>query len=117
MNSIIPFAIEVVLTLVIVALLVKYLRPFLRNILIDLCGTEGRAQFWAAFSTILLIGLPVIIALNYRPEAGTAEELFFEIAQKLSGNLGGMLVSLISIGLMVSFFALFAPRPKQLEAK
>lgn len=117
MNTILSFVIEVVLTLIISSILVRYLHPFLRKILLDLCGTEDRAHFWTAFSSVLLIGLPVILALNYRPAATNAEELFFEVAGKLSGNLGGLLVSLIGIGLIVSFFALFAPRARQAEAK
>jgi hypothetical protein len=117
MNTIFSFVIEVALTLAISALLVRYLRPFLRKILIDLCGTEDRAQFWLAFSNILLIGLPVIFALNYSPEAKNTEDLFFEAAAKLSGNLGGFVVALIGIGLIVSFFALVAPRPKKMEAQ
>lgn len=117
MNAIVSFVIEVVLTLSTSILLVRYLRPFLRKILLELCGTEDRAQFWTAFSTILLIGMPILLALKYSPEAGNSEELFFEIAGKLSGNLAGLLVSLIGIGFLVSIFALFAPRPKQVEAK
>ena len=114
---ILSFLIEIALTVVLSVLIVAYLRPFLHKVLIDLCGTEDRAQFWTAFSNILLIGLPVIIALNYRPEAENIEELFFEVAGKLSGNLGGLLFALIGIGFIVSFFALVAPKPKALEAK
>lgn len=117
MNTIVSFLVQVALTLIVASLLVLYLRPFLRRILIDLCGTEERAQFWMAFSSTLLIGMPVIFALNYHPEATQAEELFFEITRKLSGNLGGLLVALIGIGFIVSFFALFAPRPKPAEVK
>jgi len=117
MNTILYFLIEVTLTLVIAVLLVGYLRPFLRKILTDLCGTEDRAQFWTAFSNILLIGMPMIFALNYKPEAKNAEELFFEVAGKLSGNLGGLLFALVGIGVIVSFFALFAPKPTKAEAK
>ena len=114
---ILSFGIQVVLTLIISVLLVGYLRPFLRKVLTDLCGTEDRAQFWTAFSSILLIGMPVIFALNYKPEAVGTEGLFFEVAGKLSGNLEGLLFALISIGLMVSFFALVAPKPKKMETK
>jgi hypothetical protein len=117
MNTILSFGIQVLLTLAISVLLVSYLRPFLQKVLIDLCGTEDRAQFWTAFSSILLIGTPVLIALNYRPEAVTTEGLFLEVASKLSGNLAGLLFSLIIIGLMVSLFALFAPKPKKMEAQ
>ena len=39
MNTILSFVVQVVLTLVIASSLARYLRPFLRKILIDLCGT------------------------------------------------------------------------------
>jgi hypothetical protein len=117
MDKISYFLIEAALTLLLSGLVVRYLRPSLRTVLLDLCGTQDRAQFWTAFSNILLIGLPMIIALNYQPEARNTEELFFEVAGKLSGNLGGFLLALIGIGLIVSFFALVAPRQPRLEAK
>ena len=115
MNTILSFGIQVIFTLVISVLLAGYLRPYLKRVLTDLCGTEDRAQFWTAFSNLFLIGMPVIFALNYKPAATDNEDLFFEVAGKLSGNLGGLLLALIGIGLMVSFFALFAPRPKKVE--
>ena len=117
MNAILSFVIEVALTIVMSILLVRYLRPFLRKILIDLCGTEDRAQFWNAFSNILLIGMPVIIGLNYTPEATNSEQLFFEVARKLSGNLGGLLFALVCIGFIVSIFALVARRPMEAGSK
>ncbi|KAA0272585.1 MAG: hypothetical protein EDM79_11490, partial [Chloroflexi bacterium] len=58
-----------------------------------------------------------ILALNYRPEAVTLEELFFEIAGRLSGTLAGFLFGLVGVGFVVSIFALFAPRPAKAEAK
>lgn len=117
MNTILTFVIEVFLTLLLSALLVGYLRPFLRKALVDLCGTEDRAQFWTAFSQILLIGLPVIFALQYRPRAASPEEVFFELASQVSGNLGGLLFALTGIGVIVSFFTLAASKQKKLETK
>jgi hypothetical protein len=117
MNMIIFFSAQVILTLVIVSLIVGYLRPHLKMVLVDLCGTEGRAQFWTVFSNVLLIGMPLIFSLNYRPEASNAEELFFDVASKLSGNLGGLLIAMIGIGVIVSFFALVAPKGSKVEAK
>lgn len=117
MNTIASFLIQVALTFAITCLIVGYLRPYLRAVLIDLCKTEERARFWTAFSNVLLIGMPMILALNHRPEAGNAEEIFFEVAGKLSGNLGGFLFALIATGLIVSFFALVAPRQPKAETK
>lgn len=110
MNPFFALTIEVSLTLLTCILITKYLRPYLKRVLIDLCRTEERAQFWAAFSNILLIGLPLIIALGFRPEAVTLEAGVFEIIGRLSGNLAGYLFAFVGIGIFVSFFALVAPR-------
>lgn len=112
MNTIVSFLIELIITILASTIIVAYIRPYLRKILIDLCGTEDRANFWMAFTNILLVGMPSILALNYRPEAADAEELFFDVAGKLSGNLGGFLFALVGVGMIVSFFALVAPRNK-----
>ncbi|MBE7435853.1 MAG: hypothetical protein HS100_18190 [Anaerolineales bacterium] len=117
MNTIISFLVHVFLTIAVTALVVNYIRPYLRKVLVDLCGTEERAQFWTVFSNVVLVGLPGILALNYRPEAVTLEELFFEIAGRLSGTLAGFLFGLVGVGFVVSIFALFAPRPAKAEAK
>lgn len=115
MNTIFFFLLEVIITLVISLLIFRYLRPFLNRILADLCGTIERAQFWTAFSSIILVGLPLLISLTYQPEAGSAEALFFEIARRISGNLMSFLIALIGIGFIVSFFALVAPRNKEAQ--
>lgn len=116
MNPFLALTIEVSMTLLTCVLITKYLRPHLNRVLVDLCKTEERAQFWAAFSNILLIGLPLIIALGFRPEAVTLEAGVFEVFGRLSGNLAGYLFALVGIGIFVSFFALVAPRPST-EAK
>ena len=116
MNVYLSFAIELGLTILTCVSVTVYLRPHLKRVLLDLCKTEERAQFWMAFSNILLIGLPIIIALNFRPEAVSFETTLFEIVGRLSGNLAGYLFALVGIGIIVSFFALIAPRSKA-EAK
>lgn len=117
MNTIISFLIQMLLTITLTTIIVSYIRPYLRKVLIDLCGTEERAQFWTVFSNVLLIGLPSILALNYKPQASTLEELFFEVASRLSGTLAGFLFGLVCVGIVVSVFALFAPRPVKAETK
>ncbi len=117
MNTIITFLVQVLLTVTLTAVIANYIRPYLRKVLVDLCGTEERAQFWTVFSNILLIGLPSMLSLNYKPEAATMEELFFEVARRLSGTMAGFLFALVCVGIAVSVFALFAPRPVKTEAK
>ncbi len=113
MNTILFFILEVILTFSISMLVFHYFRPYLQRILVDLCGTEERAQFWTVFSNIILVGLPLLIALTYQPEATKAEALFFEITHRISGNMLGFLFALITTGFIVSVFALVAPRQKE----
>ncbi|NWF63671.1 MAG: hypothetical protein HXY38_05120 [Chloroflexi bacterium] len=117
MNIIISFLIQVLLTIALTSITVAYIRPYLRKVLVDLCGTEERAQFWTVFSNILLTGLPSILALNYRPKASALQEIFFEIASRLSGTLASFLFALVCVGMAVSIFALLVPRPVKAEAK
>ncbi len=117
MDAIASSVIEITATFLICVLIIAYIRPHLRRVLVDLCGTEERAQFWTVFSTILLGGFPLILALGFHPEAYTLEDVFFEIIARLGGNLGGFLAAMIVIGLIVSFFALVAPKPNKVETK
>ncbi|MBM3125953.1 MAG: hypothetical protein FJZ87_12925 [Chloroflexi bacterium] len=110
MNPLLSYIIEVLSTLGICLGLFAFLHPYLRRILVDLCGTEDRAAFWTVYSKILLVGLPVLISLSYHPQARSSEDLFFELVSRLSGNLIGFLFALVGLGLIVTFFALFAPR-------
>ena len=107
------FGVQVLLTLIIASLLVLYLRSYLYRILLDLFGSDVRARFWLALSSVLLIGFPSVFALSYYPEGSSADELFFNIARHLSGNLVTFLVALLGIGLVVSLFALVAPKPSK----
>jgi len=113
MNTILAFLLEVIITFAICVLTFRYLRPFLNRILIDLCGTDERARFWTAFSSIILIGLPLLFSLMYHPQTQKAEELFFELTRRISGNLISFMLALAGIGCIVSFFALVAPRAKE----
>jgi hypothetical protein len=113
MNTIYAFGIQVILTITICALTVRYLRPFLNRILIDLCGTEERAKFWTVFSNILLVGFPVLISLMRRPESNNAEDLFFELTRQTSANVIAFMVTLVGVGFIISVFALFTPRTKE----
>jgi len=54
MNPFLALSIEVSLTLLVCALITRYLSPYLKRVLVSLCRTEEREHIWAAFSNILL---------------------------------------------------------------
>jgi hypothetical protein len=111
MNVFGSYALNLVVTLIAAALLTLLLKAALHRILVDLCGTEERAHFWMLFAMIMLIAMPVVIALGYTPQEEGGRELFFDLVQQLRGNLLGYLFTLGGVGLMISFFSLFAPKP------
>ena len=111
------FLIESAITLLIVFLILGYLRPFLRRILRDLCGTDDRAQFWTTFTNIILLSLPMISALGFSPTTSLANPLTV-VARQLKSNLMSFILGLILIGFVLLFFTIFASRtPIREEAK
>ncbi len=111
MSTLEVYLLQIVISAGICLAVVAYFRPYLHQVLRDLCGTEERAQFWVVFSSIMLVGVPVIFGMGYHPLESAPESLFFETAGQVRTNLLGALLALIGIGVFVSFFALVAPRP------
>ena len=110
MNSIFFYLVSLLITLIITLLLILYLRPPLKRILVDLCGTEERAHFWTVFSVIILVATPFLMGMGYHP-AGQGTALFFGMATQIRSNLFSFLFALGATGGVVAVFALFAPRP------
>lgn len=63
MNTSQIFLLQVTIALLAGCLVARYLKSALTGILVDLCGTAGRADFWWRSSAILLIGLPLLLVL------------------------------------------------------
>ena len=70
MDATTVFVLGAMATLAIGIGVVWYLGRPLRNILIELCGNEGRAEFWTAFSAVAVGVVPVIFAIACRPTPG-----------------------------------------------
>lgn len=104
MNAVMVFLIGLAITLVSVLLVVIYLRTHLKAILVDLCGTAERAQFWTAFSNITLTLVPLIFALHYRPEVGAPPSVFFSICGQLEQALIGLACSVFGLGFVIANF-------------
>jgi hypothetical protein len=111
METIQMYLLQIAITAALSLAATVYLRPHLRRILTDLCGTPERAQFWVVFSSILLVGLPLIFSMGYNPMESAPGMIFFDAARQVRANLLGFLLALLGIGAAVSFFALVAPRP------
>jgi len=65
MDSTLIFLLQIGFALLAGALAAAYLKTALTRILLDLCGTAGRADFWWRTSAILLLGLPLLLVLFF----------------------------------------------------
>ena len=103
-----------------------YLRPPLREILVELCGNRARADFWAAFSGVAVVFVPLIFALHMRMAAGTGEPFVFTLARQLEWAFAGLVAAVLLLGWVIGRFIprerpqlrkppLPAPRPQQDE--
>ena len=104
MNAVTLFMTDIGITLVVSLLVVVYLRSPLRSILIDLCGTVERADFWATFSHVTLVLVPLIFAMHYRPELSEGRPAIFEVSAQLELALLGLVVSVVVMGLVIGSF-------------
>lgn len=83
---------------------VFYLKPHLRRILTDLCGTTDRADFWMAFSNVTLVLVPAVVAMHCRPTFLPGQSSVFEIADQLKWSLVGLVGAVLILGIVISRF-------------
>ena len=112
MNTIVLYLIETIVTAGICLGVFTYLRPSLERILVDLCGSQPRAHFWLVFSSISMIGFPLVLGMGYTPSSGAADTLFFDLANQLKLNQLGFLQAILVMGAVICLFAIAAPRPE-----
>jgi hypothetical protein len=70
MSSTTTFLSDVTLRTFLCMGIVRYVQKHLRTLLIEMCGPTERANFWVAFSNVMLVLIPLIFALDYKPEFG-----------------------------------------------
>ena len=99
MSPVAVYVSAISLTLLASIAVVLLLRRPLLNLLIDLCGTATRAAFWAAFSNVALVLAPLLGAMHRRP---SADEPIFELAAQLEWALGGLLTSVLLVGVVLA---------------
>ncbi len=110
MNEVMSFVIGIGLTLTISILVVVYLKPHLRRILLDLCETEDRANFWTAFTNVTVVLSPLICAMFHRPTGISGSAAFFDVSVQLRWAMIGLIGSVIILGAVI---ARFIPMPRK----
>jgi len=93
-------------TFLVALAVVLYMRRHLLPLLIDICGSKQRADFWAAFCNVLLVLIPLIGAMMHIPDPAAAQAALFEISIQLRAALVGLVLALVVIGAVLSSFIL-----------
>lgn len=96
-------------TLLITMIEVIYFRKPLHAILVDLCGTAERANFWRAFSNVTFALIPLVFALEHSSgDAGEGRiglrEAMDAFTSQLSHALVGLIVSVLAMGVILSAY-------------
>jgi uncharacterized membrane protein YhaH (DUF805 family) len=104
MSSIFVFLLGLAITIGLSLAIVWYLSSHMEWVLIDLCGTERRADFWMAFSNIILILVPLIFAMQVSSAAGDSGPLVLQLIYQLKWSLIGLVTSLLALGAILSLF-------------
>src|SRR2546423_4859775 len=104
MSPTVAFLTDFVLAALVSIGAVAYLRNALPSLLVELCGTAERANFWLACSNVTLVLVPLIFALAYEPETAPGKDVIFEMAAQLKYVLVGFVVTLTTIALILSRF-------------
>ncbi|HYL86130.1 MAG TPA: hypothetical protein VE263_18040 [Candidatus Angelobacter sp.] len=103
------FLSDVAVTALLLIGIILYMHRHLRALLIELCGTAERANFWLALSNVTMLLVPLIFALDYKPEFGPHTTVLFEMATQLKYALIGLVTTL---GLLAFVLFRFLPRDK-----
>jgi hypothetical protein len=102
MSELYLFLTEIGISLFISVCVVFLLNKSFRNILIDLCGTEVRAQFWMIYSNLMLIIAPLLTSVIFGTSNKVIEVSFTFYKTAFGSALFGVFVSLIIIGLQIT---------------
>jgi hypothetical protein len=81
-----------------------YFASHLRKLLIELCGTPERADFWRAFSNVVLFFVPAIFALQAAPDASQQAPATLLVANQLKWALIGLVTSVMTMGIVLTVY-------------
>ena len=109
MNDISVFLIGIGVTLIASLLVVLVIRRHIRNVLVDLTGTEPRADFWSAFTSLQLFLVPLIVAMFFPPDGGGNVSVFFQVIVQVRWSFMGLAGTLLVYGLIIIRFVQTRP--------
>lgn len=100
MSSFLPLLFQIAIPFLVGITVTLYLRQVTRVLLVDLCGTDDRANFWVRTTGILLTGTPLALVLVFG-HAGAGHALPEVIHQAATLSLVGILLAVAFLARLI----------------
>lgn len=98
MDSLVLFIAEIVLSAAMSIVVLAILSTPLRNVLTDLCLTAKQADFWVAYTRIMLFMSPLMLVLMVDGMTQVQNNLIDNIQRALASALAGLILGMIIVG-------------------
>ena len=109
MDTIYLFISEVLISLILSAMSLWVLSKPLINVLTDLCPTQKQAEFWQAYTRLMLSISPLLLVLIVDSFVAS-DDVLAHIRISLMAGLAGLLIGMIIVGKRI-----FVPVSQQCE--
>lgn len=101
MNTIILFTLEIVISISLSTIVVSLLSTPLRNALEDLCPTARQAEFWVAYTRIMLFLAPLMFVMLVDSMTHSRQNLVDDMQVSIIAILSGMILGMLIVGMNV----------------
>ena len=104
MNELIIFGIQLFIALAMSVFIVYLIKPYLKEVLKDTCGTQRSAEFWVRFTQLMMIISPLMIVVFFSVADPYREAFSFPIQifkQTILQTLIGAFVGLVFVGRII----------------
>jgi hypothetical protein len=100
MTTFLPLLFQIAIPLLAGIGVAAYLRQVIRVLLLDLCGSDDRANFWVRTTSILLAGTPLAVVLVFG-HSGPNDALPEVIRQAVALSLVGILLAVAFLARLI----------------
>ena len=110
MDTINLFIAEIIISLTLSATTLLVLSNPLINVLTDLCPTKKQAEFWLAYTRMMLSISPLLLVLIVDGFV-SSDDILAHVRVSLMAALGGLVIGMIIVGKRI-----FAPAAQQCDS-
>jgi len=104
MNELSLFGLQLIIALSISIFVLSLIKPYLKDVLKDTCGTEHSAEFWVRFTQLMMVFSPLVIVIFFAGLSTNDQSIMhlaYVLKQTLLQTLVGELIGLAFVGRII----------------